>query len=170
MKRQKHKAKRSRSTRPGSSSGPGNAPVSTARRNFLATLRNGTLVAAIAGGGGWFLVQHVSATIAEHDLSQIGNGIPSVVQIHDPQCSRCVALQREARSAMTAFKAEELQFLVANIRNATGRRLADTHGVGHVTLLLFDGKGKRRDVLVGSNTSDFLSQAFRRHVDVSGSS
>ena len=60
-------------------------------------------VAALAGGGGWYLVDEVMATISEQDLTKIGNGIPSVVQIHDPQCSRCIALQNETRKAMKAF-------------------------------------------------------------------
>ena len=38
--------------------------------------------------------EYVEATIREGDLSQIGNGTPTVVQIHDPQCPRCVALVR----------------------------------------------------------------------------
>ncbi len=167
MKRQKQKPKRTGGKKTGAAADSTTTSGATGRRNFLATLRNGALVAAVAGGGGWLLIQHVSATIAEHDLSVIGNGIPSVVQIHDPQCSRCVALQREARSAMAAFDDGDLQFLVANIRNGSGRRLADAHGVGNVTLLLFDGKGKRRNTLVGPSTSEFLQQAFRRHIAVS---
>ena len=66
-------------------------------------------MAILAGGGGWYLVSEVRATIAEQDLSRIGNGIPAVVQIHDPQCPRCLALQRETRKAMSGFADDELQ-------------------------------------------------------------
>ena len=106
----------------------------------------------------------------EHDLSLIGNGIPAVVQIHDPQCQRCVALQRETRDALCEFDESELQFLVANIRSEEGRALAAAHGVGHVTLLLFDASGQRRAVLAGSNESEYLAAAFRRHIARSGGS
>ncbi len=58
-----------------------------------------------------------------------------------------------------------MQFLVANIRNDSGRDLASRHGVAHVTLLLFDGEGKRRSILTGPQQSEGLTHAFRRHVD-----
>ena len=48
--------------------------------------------------------------------------------------------------------------------------LAIEHGVGNVTLLLFDAKGRRRSVLTGPNSSEYLKQAFRRHLAKSGSS
>lgn len=128
------------------------------------------LVAAVMGGGGWYLVQDVSATHREHDLSRIGNGTPAVVQIHDPQCPTCRALQRETRAALSDFEDGELQYLVANIRSAEGRQLAAAHNVGHVTLLLFDADGERRQVLVGSNTSEYLKAVFRRHIAQQGSS
>lgn len=135
------------------------------RRGFLAWSRNWGVLCAAATVGGWYLISEVAATIAEHDLSRIGNGIPAVVQIHDPRCSLCVALQKEAREAMKEFGEEELQYLVANITNPDGRTLAAAYGVGNVTLLLFDGEGKRRRILSGSNTSDILKHYFRSHRD-----
>ena len=71
---------------------------------------------------------------------------------------------------MEDFEEGELQFLVANIRSPEGGQLAAEHGVGNVTLLLFDGNGRRRSVLAGSNTSDVLKRAFRRHLAKSGAS
>lgn len=170
MKRQKHKVKRTSSQKTGGSIGAGPAPNKTSRRDLLGRIGSGALLVAGLGGAGWYLVQDVSATIREQDLSQIGNGTPAVVQIHDPDCSLCTALQREARKALADFDDGELQFLVANLRSAEGKRLAAAHGVGHVTLLLFDAKGRRRSILAGSNTSDDLKRAFRRHVGRSGSS
>lgn len=166
MKRQRHKARRrggQRDKAPAAAAATpgGNAP---GRRDFLRRMGNRALLVAALGGAGWYLVEEVRATIREEDLSRIGNGIPAVVQIHDPQCPRCAALQREARDAMSGFGEDELQFLVANIRSEKGRRLANAHGVGHITLLLFDGAGRRRDVLVGPNTSENLTHAFRAHL------
>lgn len=134
------------------------------RRQFLKTAKNWSIAAAVVGFGGWYLVDDFRATSKELDLSQIGKGIPTVVQIHDPQCPKCQALQRETRKAMKAFGEHELRYLVANIREETGRGLARAHHVGHVTLLLFDADGTRREVVVGQRTSKTLEHVFRRHV------
>lgn len=165
MTMQKRKAKRPAKKQAdiSVSADPRDAPTKTSRRDLLKKVRNGGLLALVAGGGGWYLVQDVRATIREHDLTQIGNGIPSVVQIHDPQCPQCLALQSETRDAMAAFDDGELQYLIADISRQDGRQLAAAHDVNHVTLLLFDAQGNRRDVLVGHNTSAYLEEIFRRH-------
>ncbi len=174
MKRQKQKAKRSGGSKaavtPASPSSPAEdrSPAADSRRGFLRKAAGGAVVVAAVGGVGWYFVSGVQATIRESDLSKIGNGIPTVVQIHDPQCPTCRALQREVRTALSAFNDGDLQYLVANIRSAEGRSLALAHDVGHVTLLLFDGNGERRDVLVGSNTAEDLEEAFRQHLAASG--
>lgn len=134
------------------------------RRAALLKIRNGLMALAVVGGSGWYLVEEVRATSREHDLSRLGNGIASVVQIHDPQCPTCRALQRETRDAIESFGPDEIQYLVANVRRDEGWAFARAHGVGHVTLLLFDGKGSHRDTLVGPNTAEALERVFRRHV------
>jgi hypothetical protein len=138
--------------------------IKTSRRDFFKSFSNAGLVIAAGGGVSWYLIDEVCATTREHDLTRIGNGIPTVVQIHDPQCSICAALQREARDAVSNFDDNELQFLVANIRQDKGRALASKHRVQHITLLLLDGKGNRRSVLVGPNKSEYLTEAFRSFV------
>lgn len=132
------------------------------RRDFLQNLGYGAVGLGVVGGGGWYFISTVQAGIAEQDLSRLGNGIPTVVQIHDPQCPRCRALQREAREALSELDSDEIQYLVANIRQPEGRALAAEHGVSHVTLLLFDGSGTRRGVLVGESSSEILLGEFRR--------
>lgn len=139
------------------------------RRDLLRNVGYGAVGAAIIGGGGWYFISSVQAGIAEQDLSRLGNGIPTVVQIHDPQCPRCRALQKEVREALSELDGDEIQYLVANIRQPEGRSLAAAHGVGHVTLLLFDGSGTRRGVLVGENRSDILLGEFKRLIRRSGS-
>ena len=165
MKRQKRKTKPPATTKVGRSANAQANESRSTRPNAFVSLRNWGVLAAVVAAGAWYLVVEVTATIAEHDLSRIGNGIPAVVQIHDPRCASCVALQREARVAMEAFDTEELQYLVADINNAEGRSFAAAHGVGNVTLLLFDGEGKRRRTLAGSNTSEILAHYFRSHSD-----
>ncbi len=148
--------------------GRSEGPTNVQRRAFLNTLQFGALGVIAVGGLGWFVASEVQANAREHDLSRIGNGIPAVVQIHDPQCPRCTALQREARDALDAFDSAELQYIVANIRTSEGRAFAGQHQVGHVTLLLFDGNGQRRRVLAGPNQAATLERAFRAHLAAEG--
>lgn len=132
------------------------------RRNFLGNAGIYGLAAVVVGGGGLYLVDDVMASAKERDLTRIGNGIAAVVQIHDPGCSRCLALQRQTRDALRNFEEEELQYLVADINTIEGRELAGKYGVGHVTLLLMDGEGRRRQTLTGEAHADVLTEAFGR--------
>lgn len=163
MKRKKQKNKPSNKNTGSPVSSDVTTEAGSSRRDFLRKARNRSLLALVLGGGGWLVVDDVRATIREGDLSRIGQGVPTIVQIHDPQCPLCSALQREARDAMSDFEPDQLQFVVANIRGEEGRKFAASHGVGHVTLLLLDPKGKRREVLTGPNTSSYLKAIFERH-------
>ena len=178
MKRQKRRTTPNKATskrkqgnvsgaRPAEPSAPRKRTLS--RRDLLQNIGFGVVGIGIVGGGGWYLARSVHAGIVEADLSRLGNGIPTVVQIHDPDCPQCRALQREAREALRDFDDSEIQYLVANIRQPDGRALAAAHGVGHVTLLLFDGSGRRRGTLVGQNSSEILRFEFRRLIQRSTS-
>ena len=138
------------------------------RRNFLRNLALCAVIAGLVSGGGWYVVRGVQAGIAEHDLSLLGNGVPTVVQVHDPQCPRCRALRQETRQAISQFEDGTIQYLVANIRQPQGRRFAARHRVGHITLLLFDGNGRRRGTLAGERKSDVLVNEFRKLIQTSG--
>lgn len=144
---------------------PVEAAVVPTRRNVLKRVRNGIIVVAGVSAGSWYIGSEVVASIDEADLAKIGNGTPTVVQIHDPQCPVCRTLQREARAALAQFEQGELQYLVANIRQDKGKRLASQHGVQHVTLLLFDGNGKRQRILAGPMKRKALELAFREHLE-----
>ncbi|WP_299614767.1 hypothetical protein [Pelagibius sp.] len=174
MKRQKRKttAKKKPENAAGAQPGEPSAPKKKAlnRRDLLQNLGYGLAGIAVVGGGGWYLASSVHAGIVEGDLSRLGNGIPTVVQIHDPQCPQCRALQKEAREALAELDDSEIQYLVANIREPEGRALAAAHGVGHVTLLLFDGSGQRRGVLAGQNSSQLLLGEFKRLIRRSNAS
>lgn len=159
----KHK-KRNQASAPRAQAVPLQSETVPTRRDVLLRYRNRAIGIAVVSTAGWFVVDDVQATVREHDLTRIGNGIPSVVQIHDPNCSICAALQKETRAAVEGFASSELQFLVANIRDARGSKLAAEHGVPHVTLLLFDGDGKRRDILRGPNSRSVLEPQFRKFV------
>lgn len=112
------------------------------------------------GGAGWFAVQAVQATAAEMDLSRVGQGKPSIVQIHDPTCPMCTQLQRETRAALSCFEECEIVYLVANINGDEGRQFALQYGVPHVTLLLFDAEGTHVNTLRGVRDSEELKSAF----------
>ncbi|MEL6218421.1 MAG: hypothetical protein AAFR79_08135 [Pseudomonadota bacterium] len=139
------------------------------RREVLTAAASWGAIAFGVGGVGYWTVSSVSASMSEGDLSRIGNGTPSVVQIHDPQCSECAALQRAAREALTGFEDGALTFMVANLRTAEGRALAARHNVGHVTLLLFDRSGEMRSVIRGVHPSATLQRAFETHLRLSTS-
>lgn len=164
MKRKKHKVNHRQRQRSNQSIAPAQASAPAVTGIRQERFRQFAVVFAVIGAVGWYLVGEVNAAICEGDLSRIGNGVPAVVQIHDPQCPHCVALQKEARDAVSNFDEDELLFLVANIRHSEGRRLANAHRVGHVTLLLFDGDGKRRRILAGPNKSEYLTREFRSHL------
>ncbi len=164
-KQRKRPPKRAENTKTSPTAKRSETSNATDRRDFLGRLRNGAMVAVAVGGVGWYVVSEVRAGIEEADLTKIGNGMPTIVQIHDPQCPTCQALQRETRKALDQFDEGDLQYLVANIRQDKGKRFASKHGVPHVTLLLFDGAGEHRDTLSGPNSADNLERAFRRHLE-----
>jgi len=158
MKKQKKvQAKKKKTTQPQPAQ---SAPV-TDRRKTLKLFRNGIIGAGLLAGGGFFAVGSVRKTMAEFDLSRIGQGAPSVVQIHDPNCSLCQVLQKQTRRALRAFEEDEITFLVANITTPEGQNLATIHGVGHVTLLLFDEAGQRIAVSQGVQSKQDLETLFR---------
>jgi PII-like signaling protein len=139
------------------------APVGTvSRRSVLGRIGIGAAGLVALGGAGVWGVGHVQAIQAEHDLSRLGQGVPVVVQVHDPQCPVCNALQDETRAALRGFEESEVLYLIANIRTAEGTDFAARHGVPHVTLLLFDGAGHLRETLRGPQRADALRPAFAR--------
>lgn len=163
MKRSKQRNKKSpKSHKTGPIKAESSKPV--ARRNFLTLARNGLLAAIVIGGGGWYFVSDVTANAREHDLSKIGNGIPSIVQVHDTTCPTCRGLMSEVRTAMVEFGDDELQYLVADLNTIDGRALAAQHRVGKVTLLMFDGQGRKLNTLSGPNSNEHLVEAFRLHI------
>lgn len=140
------------------------ASVEGARKNGLSRRLMMLGGVAVVAGVGVFSVNAVQATAAEHDLSRIGTGTPAIVQIHDPQCSLCTALQRETRKALRGIPDDQLTYLVANIRNNEGAAFANRHGQPHVTLLLLDGAGQVQQVINGVQDRGLLRDAFTAHL------
>jgi len=139
-------------------------PIDTGRRNFISSLRNCAIGLVAAGGLGAYVVHLYRSTSHEHDLSRVGNGTASVVQIHDPQCQLCLALQKETRQALASLDGDKPGYVIADIRTDKGLQFANKHSVKHVTLLLFDKAGKLQQVITGQHGSSELRQAFARLV------
>ncbi len=155
MKKQKRKAiaKKTKATSV--------APPEPDRRDVLKLLRNGSVATAALGGVGWWAFTGIRATAAEMDLSRIGSGKPTVVQIHDPQCSMCTELQRETRKALGCFGECDLLYLVASIKTDEGAAFAASMGLPHVTLVLLDREGDVQNVLQGVRESEDLKTHFQ---------
>ncbi len=134
------------------------------RRFLLRRAGYGLVGAMTLGGAGTWGVNHVQTIRTEHDLSIIGQGVPVVVQVHDPQCPICNALQSQTRKALRNFSDQNVHYRIANIRTPEGTAFAAKHGVPHVTLLLFDAEGRLRDTLQGPHQAEELRPAFARLV------
>ncbi|MEM8797910.1 MAG: thioredoxin family protein [Pseudomonadota bacterium] len=168
--------KQNKKQRAGGSKGAARARASTGgenaadlqKRATLFNIRNSAIALVALGGGGLFAYRSVTASIAEHDLTRIGKGKPSIVQIHDPTCPICNTLQKEVRQALGTIDEDTVTYLVANIRTEDGQRFAARHGVPHVTLLLFDSDGTLQTTLSGPRDSEELSIAFSLLIDPDG--
>ncbi len=165
MKRSKRQPKPQTRKKAAPASKPAPVPAKTRRQMLGGLAKTGLGIAVIGGGAGLFLTRTVKADMYEHDLGRIGQGVPMVVQVHDPHCPTCLSLQRQVRKAMRAFGEDELQYAIASLEKPEGRELALNHGVGKITLLLFDAKGERQDVLHGVINANLLEQRFRRHIE-----
>lgn len=131
------------------------------RRELLRMAIAMLIVVPLIGGA---LAAFKSNYDVTHDLSVIGKGVPTVVQIHDPGCQLCQQLRRNA-SAATSEMGNRLLFRIADVTTSEGRRLQRQHQVPHVTLLLFDGTGKLRKVLNGVKGEELLKHTFTQHVE-----
>ncbi len=152
-----------------SSTATENAAAGPNRRDVLRLARNGAIGALVVGGAGVWTVRSVQAMVAERDLTRVGQGKPTIVQVHDPQCPTCTALQRQTRKALRQFGECDMVYLVADITQAEGGAFARRYGVPHVTLLLFDGQGRLQNTLHGMQSRAALEPVFARHVAAHGS-
>lgn len=143
-------------------------PEGMTRRGVMRLAGFGALGVVAAGGLGMAGVGMYQTYMREHDLNQIGKGKPAVVQVHDPQCPTCTALQRETRKAMKQFGECDVIYLVADITQPEGQIFARRHGVQHVTLVLMDGKGQVTQVLAGMRQRSELRPVLKAHFEAHG--
>ena len=103
---------------------------------------------------------YIQNSKVEYDLSVVGNGKPTVVQIHDPGCRLCNRLKSNLGEVKGEFK-DNIQFKTANILKPKGRVFASKHNVPHVTLLFFDKKGQRVNTMEGVSSSDDIKSSLQ---------
>jgi hypothetical protein len=159
MKKKRNKSSRSKSTYTSEVKA-----TDQRKRKTLRLLRNLAIATPIVGVAGFFSVKSVQATICEADLTKVGQGVPSIVQIHDPNCQLCTRLQKQTRRALRSFDGDSHHFLVANIKTEDGGAFAARYGVPHVTLLLFDKRGKMTQVVRGPINQDALENIITAHM------
>lgn len=93
-----------------------------------------------------------------HDLSVLGAGKPTVVQIHDPACALCRRLMANTRAALN--ERVDVNYRVADVTDREGAAFAKQYNAGNVTLLLFNAKGNRIGTLQGVSSVQELSRQF----------
>ena len=76
----------------------------------------------------------------------------------------CRTLQGQTRDILGAYEDDKFEYLVANIKTEEGSLLAVKHGVSHVTLLLFDAKGKMIQAVRGPIRKSILSGIIAKHM------
>ena len=123
----------------------------------------------IGGSSAVGLSAYKSVWEEERDLSILGKGDPVIVQIHDSSCSKCRKLKSNTESALRGL-GDKIQYRIADIGTAKGRSLQFQYDVPHVTLLLFDGKGKHKSTIQGVRSKDELKESFERFISRYGKS
>jgi hypothetical protein len=153
--------------KPTRNTSPSKSIVSSAKsksRKWREIRRFTLIFALLAGVVGSGLAAFKYSYDISHDLSVVGKGIPAIVQIHDTSCALCNQLRSNTDSAIKPF-GDRLLYRIADISTPEGRRLQRRHDVPHVTLLLFDGEGKLRNVLTGVKSDEVLQRAFEIHLE-----
>lgn len=136
--------------------------INPTRRKIIRFARNSAIGVVLVGATGGYLAYSASGTMHEQDLTRIGQGLPSIVQIHDPQCPVCMRLQRATKAALSRLDDGQLDYVVANIRSGKGEAFASKYAVPHVTLLLFDADGELQHILRGEQQANVLDREFKK--------
>lgn len=118
------------------------------------------LLAFLAVPIAWLIANEQSAR-QESDLSILGSGQPVAVQVHDHSCPLCQRLRTNAEQALNEME-HPPAWRIADINTTSGADFAHRYGVGHVTILLFDGQGNRQQTIEGVTASHDLRSAFEK--------
>lgn len=94
-------------------------------------------------------------------LSKIGNGKYAVVQIFDKGGVQSEQLMDTINDIRSSYESRGIEFLVADMGTAAGKRFAQEHGVAGATLLVFSPKGRVLQTLAGR----YDEASVRRTID-----
>jgi len=129
--------------------------------NYLKTLKQSVITLCFLSVIAVPVYAYMQNSKIEHDLSVVGNGTATVVQIHDPGCRLCNRLKSNLAKVKGNFK-EKIQFKTANILKQSGKDFAKKYNVPHVTLLFFDKTGERVDTMQGVSSADDIKSSLER--------
>jgi thioredoxin-like negative regulator of GroEL len=124
------------------------------------TILKSTAAVGVLIGGGVLIQFYDNKSRNLHDLTSIGSGQPMVVQVHDPSCALCRRLKSNTLEALDQI--EGVQYRIADLTSSEGRAMAEEYGVGKVTLLLFNARGKHIDTVQGVTPVNKLLDTFTR--------
>lgn len=105
------------------------------------------------------VMQYERRAAIRYDLSVIGNGQPTVVQVFDFGCAECRQLRDNLAAVQREFQGQ-VQFRKADRGTPDGAVLALQHNAGHVTLLMFGADGQLRNTLTGVQDSATIRAAI----------
>ncbi|MBX2870250.1 MAG: thioredoxin family protein [Acidiferrobacterales bacterium] len=94
-----------------------------------------------------------------HDLSVIGQGIPAIIQVHDPKCPKCKKLMENTKVALRDYD-DKFVFKIADITTGAGRSLQRDHDARIISLLIFNGRGELKRRISGVKDPDVLDIEF----------
>lgn len=132
------------------------------KRTRTRLMIGGGLLAIVLAVGSLVTVQQLQAR-SLRDLSVIGSGTATVVQIHDRTCPICTSLLNSVQAVRRDFDDDELLVRVAELHTEAGAAFARRYDAGRVTLLYFDAQGNLVDRQSGDQHPDVLRERFARH-------
>lgn len=94
-----------------------------------------------------------------HDLSVIGNGTPTVVQIHDQTCQICMRLKKITKTITNDD--DRVQYRIADIGSKEGKSFQQKYNESKTTLLFFDAKGKHVHTTHGLQDADNIQASIQ---------
>lgn len=125
------------------------------RRNALKLL----IGVPVAGAAGAAIHRYDVQNRGLHDLTSVGQGRPTIVQVHDPACQICKRLMNNTRKALK--DRDDIVYRVADITTSDGAEFQQKHHSAITTLLLFDENGKRVGTVQGVTPVNELKDRFK---------
>lgn len=93
-------------------------------------------------------------------LNKIGKGKFVVVEVFDKEEVQSEQLMDTINDIRSAYEARGVEFLLADVGTAAGKRFAQRHGVAGATLLVFGPHGRVLQTLVGRQDVASLKHAI----------